>query len=97
HIHSYLVFDLVPDSFVHDAIGVRDTLYKVGDGRPPVSAPFLPSSHHPFLSLATLTHREANSGLVAVAQHTGKSRMRLLHRKQRAREAMQQYFVRGHR
>ncbi|TBU41990.1 hypothetical protein BD309DRAFT_964114 [Dichomitus squalens] len=39
HIHSY---DLVPSSFVHDAI--------VGESRPPISAPFLPSSHHPFLS-----------------------------------------------
>ncbi|TBU54809.1 hypothetical protein BD310DRAFT_935125 [Dichomitus squalens] len=108
HIHSYLVFDLVPDSFVHDAIRVRDTLYKVGNGHSPVWAPFLPFSHHPFLSLGTLTHREANrwgiavctrhiqvSGLVAVAQHTGKSHTRLLHRKQRAHEATQQYFVIG--
>ncbi|TBU49119.1 hypothetical protein BD309DRAFT_948135 [Dichomitus squalens] len=50
HIHSYLAFDLVPSSFVHDAIGVRDALYIVGESRPPISAPFLLSSHHPFLS-----------------------------------------------
>ncbi|TBU37530.1 hypothetical protein BD309DRAFT_965846 [Dichomitus squalens] len=50
HIHSCLAFDLVPSSFVHDAIGVRDALYIVGESRPPIDAPFLPSSHHPFLS-----------------------------------------------
>ncbi|TBU36438.1 hypothetical protein BD309DRAFT_975700, partial [Dichomitus squalens] len=72
----------------------------VGDGCSPVWAPFLLFSHHPFLSLGTLTHREANRWGIAVCtrhiQHTGKSHTRLLHRKQRAHEATQQYFVIGH-